>query len=61
MVSSIMSSETILTTSETALSSNVYNNLSLQLSYKLINTTKPQPGKSRVNTSTSVNLLYNFV
>lgn len=60
-LSSIISKQTTLTTSETNLTTNICNNFNLQLSYKLVDSTKPRPGKYRVNTLTSVNLLYNFV
>ena len=59
-VNTVASKETVLTEYNTALTTNIYNNLDLQLNYKVVHSTNPVDGKKHFNTTLSVNMLYNF-
>ena len=60
-LNTVASKQTILTTSTTSITANICNNVNLQVSYQLIHSSKPQPGKSKINTTTNISLLYDFV
>ena len=60
-LNAVASKQTTITTSTTAITANICNNVNLQVSYQLIYSSKPQPSKSRINTTTNISLLYDFV
>ena len=59
-LSVIASKETILTQSDTALTTNIYKHLDVQISYMILHTTNPVDNKHNLNTTLSVNMIYNF-
>lgn len=59
-LTTVASKQTVLTTSKTALTTNVLYNFNMQLSYQLIQSTRPVDDKHHINTATTVSIIYNF-
>jgi putative salt-induced outer membrane protein len=56
----VASKQTIFTTSKTALTTNIADNFDLQLSYTLMQSTRPVDNKHHINTTTAASVIYNF-
>lgn len=59
-LNTVASKQTVLTTSKTALTTNICDAFDLQLSYTLMQSTRPVEGKHHINTTTAASVIYNF-
>lgn len=59
-LTTVASKQTVLTTSQTALTTNICDNFDLQLSYTLMQSTRPIDSKRHINTTTAASVIYNF-